>query len=79
MYDNSEFDAYYCSVVKKFYTCIDTTYTNLDHHQFTMYFDTGDIIVTVDMIEDYTQVPSAPQTVSPFPLLSTWQLWVLGV
>ena len=32
-----------------------------------MHSDTGDIIVTVDMIEDYTQVPSATQHNEPIP------------
>ena len=41
-YDNSEFDAYYCpEIVKKFYTCIDTATIDVDHHQFTVHFDTG--------------------------------------
>ena len=54
VYDNSEFDAYYCpELVKKFYTCIDTVTIDFNHHQFTVHFDTGDIIVTVDMIENY--------------------------
>ena len=34
-----------------------------------MHFDTGDIIVTVDMIEHYTQVPSIPQHNEPLPLI----------
>jgi len=32
VYDNSEFEAYYCpELVKKFYTCIDTTTIDLNH------------------------------------------------
>ena len=70
MYDNSEFDAYYCpELVKKFYTCIDTATIDLDHHQFIVHFDTGDIMVTVDMIEDYTKVPSSPQHNETLPLI----------
>ena len=34
-----------------------------------MHFDTSDIIVTVDMIEDYTQVSSLPQHSEPLPLI----------
>ena len=30
---------------------------------------TGDIIVTVDMFEDYTQVPSNPHHSDPLPLI----------
>jgi len=43
VYNNSEFDAYYCpELVKKFYTCINTATIDLDHHQFTVHFNTGD-------------------------------------
>ena len=42
VYDNSEFEAYYCpELVKRFYTCIYTTTIDLDDHQFTVHFDTG--------------------------------------
>jgi len=34
-----------------------------------MLFDNGDITVTVDMIEDYTQVPSSPHHSEPLPLI----------
>ena len=34
-----------------------------------MHFDIGDIIVTVDMIEDYIQVPSSRQPNEPLPLI----------
>ena len=72
VYDNSEFDAYYCpELVKKFYICIDTATIDLDHHQFNVHFDTGFIMVIVDMIEDYTQVPSSPPHNEPLPLMST--------
>ena len=70
VYDYSEFETYYCpELVKRFYTCIDTTTIDLDNHQFTVHFDTGDINVTVDMIEDCTQVPSLPQQSEPLPLI----------
>ena len=55
IYDNSEYEAYYYPErVKKFYSCIDTITIDLDNNQFTVHFETGDIIVIVDMIEDYT-------------------------
>jgi len=70
VFDNSEFDAYYYpELVKKFYTCIDSVTIDLDHHQFTVHFDTGDIIVTIDMFEDYTQVLSVPQHNEPLSLI----------
>ena len=34
-----------------------------------MHFDTGDIIVTIDMIEDYRQVPSLSQHNEPLPII----------
>ena len=72
VYDNSKFDAYYYpELAKKFNTCIDIITIDRDHDQFTMHFDTGDIMITVDMIEDYTQVPSSPQYNEPLPLLGT--------
>jgi len=70
VYDNSEFDAYYCTeLVKEFYTCIDTTTIDLDHHQFTVHFETEDVMVTIDMIEIYTQVPNSPLHTEPLPLI----------
>jgi len=70
VYDNFELDAYYYpGLVKKFYTCIDTATIDFDHHQFTVHFDTEDIMVTVDMIEDYTQVPSSPLHTEPLSLI----------
>jgi len=50
VYDNSEFEAYYFpEIVKRFYSCIDTTTIDLDNHQFTVHFDTRDITVTIDI------------------------------
>jgi len=70
VYDNSVYEAYYCpELVKKFYSYIDTTTRDLDNHQFTVHFETGDITVTIDMIEDYTQVPSSPHHCEPLPLI----------
>jgi len=60
IYDNSEYEAYYYPELVKKFSCIDTTTIDLNNHEFTIHFETGDIIITIDMIEDYTQVPSLP-------------------
>jgi len=72
VYDNSDHEAYYCpELVKLFYAHIDQASIDFDNHQFTVHLPTGDIIVTVDMLEDYTQVPSNPHHSDPLPLSST--------
>ena len=69
VYDNSEYEVYYYpELVKIFYSSIDQTTKDLDAHQFTVH-QLGDIIVTTDMIEDYTQVPSNPRHSEPLPLI----------
>ena len=70
VYDNSEFEAYYCpELVKLFYANLDQASINLDTHQFTLHLATGDIIVNVDMLEDYTLVPNNPHHSDPLPLI----------
>jgi len=70
VYDNSEYEAYYCpELVKIFYSSIDQTSIDLDAHQFTVHLATGDIIVTTDMIKNYTQVPSNSHHSKPLPLI----------
>jgi len=70
MYDNSEYEVYYCpELVKLFYANLDQATINLDTRQFMVYLATGDIIVTVDILEDYTQVPSNPHHTDPLPLI----------
>jgi len=55
VYDNSKYEAYCClELVKLFYTNLYQAIINLDTHQFPVHLVTGDIIVTVDMLEDYT-------------------------
>ena len=67
VYDNSEYEAYYClALVKVFYSSIDQTTIDLDAHKFTVHLEIGDIVVTTDMIEDYTQVPNKPHHSEPF-------------
>ena len=54
VYDNSEYEAYYClELVKLFYVNLDQATIDLETHQFTVHLATEDIIVTIDMLEDY--------------------------
>ena len=80
VYDNSESDAYYCpNLVKIFYTCINTFTIDHDHNQFIVNFDTGDFLVSIDTIKRSHKSQIHHNTPNPFPLLITWQSWVLGV
>ena len=48
VYDNSEYEAYYCpKLVKLFYANLDQATIDLHTHQFTVHLATGDIIVIV--------------------------------
>ena len=70
VYDNSESDAFYCpDLVKIFYTCIDTQTFDHDHNQFSMHFDTGDFIISIDTIQEVIQIPNSPQHTKPLPLI----------
>ena len=64
VYDNSEYEAYYCpKLVKLFYANLDKATIDLDTYQFTVH------LATVDMLEDYTQVPNNPHHSYPRPLI----------
>ena len=70
VYDNSEYEAYYYpELIKIFYSSIDQTTIDLYAYQFTVHLVTGDIIITIDMIEDYAQVPSNPHHSEPLLLI----------
>jgi len=55
--------------VRKFYLGIDTDSINLDLNQFIVHLDHGDLLVTIETIEEITQVPSPPQQIAPLPLI----------
>ena len=60
-YDNVDSDAFYClDLVIQFYTNIDTSTIDHDLHQFIMHFDSGDLVVDINTIEDITQIPYPP-------------------
>jgi len=57
VYDNVDVDVFCCpDLVKKFYESIDPTIINLDQHQFIVHFDSGNLIITVDLIHRVTQL-----------------------
>ena len=67
VYDNSEYEAYYYpELVKLFYANLDQATIDLETHQFTVHLATGDIIVSIGMLEDYMQVPNNPHHSDPF-------------
>ena len=70
VYDNSDHEAYHCpELVKLFYTSIDQASINFDTNQFMVHMPTGDIVITLNLLEDYTHVPSNPHHRDPLPLI----------
>ena len=72
VYDNSDHEAYHCpELVKLFYASLDQASINFDTNQFLVHMSIGDLVITIDMLEDYTQVPSTPHHRDPLQLLTT--------
>jgi len=70
VYDNTDVDVfYYPDLVKEFYNGIDTNNIDLDHNQFLVHLDNGDLLVIIKKIEEATQVPMPSQHVAPLPLI----------
>ena len=70
VYDNSDGDTFYCpNLVRKFYLGIDTDSINLDLNQIIVHLDYGDLLVTLETIEEVTQVPSPLQHIARLPLI----------
>jgi len=70
VYDNSDVETFYCpDLVRKFYLGMDTNSINLDLNQFIIHLDHGDLLVTIETIQDITQVPSPPQLIAPLALI----------
>ena len=65
VYDNSEYEAYYCpELVKIFYSSIDQTTIDLENNKLIVHLETGDIVVTTDMIEDSTHKSPATHIIA---------------
>jgi len=70
IYDNSDHEAYYCpELVKLFYNFIDYASVNFDTYQLLVHMPTGDIIVTLLLLEELTHVPCNPHHSDPLPLI----------
>ena len=70
VYDNSDHEAYHCpEPVKLFYASLDQASINFDTNQFMVHMPTRDLVINVDMLEDYTHVPSNPHHRDPLPLI----------
>ena len=70
IYDNSDSEAYYCpELVKLFYTSIDHASVNFDTYQLTVHMPTGDIFITLPLLEELTHVPCYPHHSDPLPLI----------
>ena len=70
IYDNSDREAYYYpELVKLFYTSIDIASVNFDTYQLTVHMSTGDIIITLPLLEELTNVPCNSHHSDPLPLI----------
>ena len=71
IYDNTNIDVfYYPELVKKIYLGIDTTTIDLEHNQFFVHFNHEKLLVTLEAIDEVTQIPVPPQHVAaPLPLI----------
>ena len=67
VYDNSNHEAYHCpELVKLFYASLDQASIKFDTNQFMVHMPTRDLVITVDMLGDYIQVPSNPHHCDPY-------------
>ena len=42
---------------------------NFDTNQFMVHMPTGDLVIMIDILEDYTNVPNNPHHRDPLPLI----------
>ena len=70
VYNNTDLDTYYCpKLVKKFYLGINATIINLDVNQFLVYLNHRDLLVSLETIEEVTQILAPPLHVASLPLI----------
>jgi len=70
VYDNTETDAFYCpDLVNMFYTHIDHASIDSQTYQFTTHMPTGDLFITLPLIEEITSVPTITHHTEPLPLI----------
>ena len=70
VYDNSDHEAYYCpELIKLSYNSIDQASINFDTNQFGVHLPTGDIVITLALLEEFAHVPSNPHHRNLLPLI----------
>ena len=71
-------DSFYCpELIKQFYTGIDASTIDQILNQFVVHFDTGDLLVTLDIIAEVTQISSLPQHTAHLSLID--YMAIMGV
>ena len=79
MYNKTDVDVfYYPDLVKRFYECLDLTTINLNQHQFMVHFDSSDLLISVDYIHEFTQLPIHPNQSTQLALIDYMPLMVCG-
>jgi len=70
VYDNSDHEAYYCpELVKLFYNPIDQASITFDTYQILVHMPTGDIVIALPVLEEFTHVSCNPHHSDPLPLI----------
>jgi len=70
VYGIVDVNVFYClDLFKKFYINIDPLTININLNQFTIYFDSGDIIKTADLIHGVTHILIPPLHAAPLALI----------
>jgi len=70
VYDNIDVDGFYHpDLVKKVYVNIDPSTINIDLNQFVVHFNSSNLIISIDLIHELTQLLISPQNVAPLVLI----------
>jgi len=64
-------------LVKLFYTSIDHASVNFDTYQLMVHMPTGDFVITLPLLEEFTCVPCNPHHCDPLPLID--YMTVMGI
>ena len=71
VYDNSDGDTFYCpDLVRSFYLGIDNASINQSLNQFTVHLDHGNLLLTIEAIEEVTRCLPLLSTLPPFLYMS---------
>ena len=63
--------------MKKFFIRIDPSTINLNQNRFVVHFDSGDLIVTLDLIQEVTQLPIPTHHAAPMAFID--YLTLMGI